>query len=91
MQDLGVPYTFMTNNGMESEGHRAQRLSESLGLDVPKENMILCHSALKVRKQPTCSDMGHDRLRALQGHLTISLLMFEHVKVSMRCSGISYP
>lgn len=48
VQDLGIPYTYVTNNGMESEGQRAARLSRSLGIDVPKEKMILCHSALKV-------------------------------------------
>ncbi|GMH39694.1 hypothetical protein BSKO_07592 [Bryopsis sp. KO-2023] len=47
VQDLGVPYVFMTNNGMESEAQRADRLAGSLGLDISKDNMILCHSALK--------------------------------------------
>jgi hypothetical protein len=47
VQAAGVPFCFVTNNGMESEAQRAARLSASLGLPVPAANMVLNHSGLQ--------------------------------------------
>ena len=47
VQAAGVPFCFVTNNGMESEAGRAERLATSLGMPVPAANMVLNHSGLQ--------------------------------------------
>eukprot|EP00899_Mesostigma_viride_P016525 jgi/Mesvir1/24874/Mv22106-RA.2 len=43
----GLPYTMVTNNGMEAEGPRAERLSKSLGVEgLTGDRMVMCHTAL---------------------------------------------
>ena len=56
VQEAGIPFCFVTNNGMESEAQRAQRLSASLGSPVASERMVLNHSGLQEAGawRPTC-------------------------------------
>ncbi|KAK9833554.1 hypothetical protein WJX81_005671 [Elliptochloris bilobata] len=63
IQAAGIPFCFVTNNGMESEAQRAQRLSASLGMTVPAANMVLNHSGL----QEEVAELG-DKLVLVTGY-----------------------
>ena len=48
MHDSGVPYLFVTNNGMDTEAERAKILTKQFDIPVTTKNMVLNHSALQV-------------------------------------------
>ena len=48
VHDSGVPYLFVTNNGMDTEDERATILSEQFDIPVTNKSMVLNHSALQV-------------------------------------------
>ena len=48
VHDSGVPYLFVTNNGMDTEDERAKILSEQFDIPVTNKSMVLNHSALQV-------------------------------------------
>ncbi|KAK9823437.1 hypothetical protein WJX72_002729 [[Myrmecia] bisecta] len=47
VHDSGVPYLFVTNNGMDTEEQRAAVLSKQFDIPVTKDSMVLNHSALQ--------------------------------------------
>lgn len=49
VHDSGVPYLFVTNNGMDTEDERAKILSKQFDIPVTNKSMVLNHSALQVR------------------------------------------
>ena len=49
VHDSGVPYLFVTNNGMDTEDERAKILSKQFDIPVTNKNMVLNHSALQVQ------------------------------------------
>lgn len=53
VHDSGVPYLFVTNNGMDTEDERAKILSKQFDIPVTNKSMVLNHSALQV-VQPCC-------------------------------------
>ena len=46
VRDSGAPFVFVTNQGWLSESDRAALLSEQLSMEIPKEQVVLAHSAL---------------------------------------------
>lgn len=50
LQDLNVPFAYLTNGGCETEEHKAQALSNRLGISVNPSQVILSHSPLRVLK-----------------------------------------
>ena len=48
VHDSGVPYLFVTNNGMDTEDERAKILSKQFDIPVTNKSMVLNHSALLV-------------------------------------------
>ena len=50
VHDSGVPYLFVTNNGMDTEDERAKILSKQFDIPVSNKNMVLNHSALQVQR-----------------------------------------
>ena len=48
VHDSGVPYLFVTNNGMDTEAERAKILTKQFDIPVTTKNMVLNHSALQV-------------------------------------------
>eukprot|EP00891_Asterochloris_glomerata_P004853 jgi/Astpho2/4853/fgenesh1_pg.00069_%23_10_t len=47
VHDSGVPYLFVTNNGMDTEAERAKILTKQFDIPVTTKNMVLNHSALQ--------------------------------------------
>ena len=60
VHDSGVPYLFVTNNGMDTEAERAKILTKQFDIPVTTKNMVLNHSALQVGAQlAQCRPEGH--------------------------------
>ncbi len=49
VHDSGVPYLFVTNNGMDTEDERAKILSKQFEIPVTNKSMVLNHSAMQVK------------------------------------------
>ena len=58
MHDSGVPYLFVTNNGMDTEAERAKILTKQFDIPVTTKNMVLNHSALQVRVSCAGADLN---------------------------------
>ena len=75
VHDSGVPYLFVTNNGMDTEDERAKILTKLFDIPVTNKSMVLNHSALQVssanshllRQSNRTSHVPHSSLR-LQNH-----------------------
>ncbi|KAL3149471.1 hypothetical protein ABBQ32_002255 [Trebouxia sp. C0010 RCD-2024] len=63
VHDSGVPYLFVTNNGMDTEDERAKILSDQFDIPVTNKSMVLNHSAL----QNHANDFG-DNLVLVTGY-----------------------
>lgn len=63
VHDSGVPYLFVTNNGMDTEDERAKILSKQFDIPVTNKSMVLNHSAL----QNHANDFG-DELVLVTGY-----------------------
>ena len=61
VHDSGVPYLFVTNNGMDTEDERAKILNKQFDIPVTNKNMVLNHSALQVCRTCSISNAGLQR------------------------------
>lgn len=63
VHNSGVPYLFVTNNGMDTEEERAKILTKQFDIPVTNKNMVLNHSAL----QQHAAEF-HDKLVLVTGY-----------------------
>lgn len=62
VHDSGVPYLFVTNNGMDTEDERAKILNKQFDIPVTNKNMVLNHSALQVCRTCSVSNAGQSNI-----------------------------
>ena len=55
--EAGVPHVFVTNSGHTDEQTRGAKLATTLGVPAGQDNMLLCHSSVRVR----CDMLGSAR------------------------------